>query len=433
MTAALVATLSLFVLGLPVVLALDRNARGPMLLGTAFLYGSGLMFFVLLALSMVHVRWTVLIITIASLVICSALWFLRRTPNAERQAPAPPHWLDLATLLTMTGYAFYATVTNLWEWDFWAIWGMKARVFLDHGGIDWRFLESGWNSYVHPDYPLLVPLNFDFVALLQGGWSDRWLGVICVGWAVALLLIVRGLAGRESSPIPAALVTFVIAPIAASRFVGIAEGPLIAFGAAAVLFLRRAILLHDDAAWRHGAVLLGLAGCVKNEGIAMIVSAIIAVLFLRRRDVVRLWPAVAIVAPWMILRATHELPTDIASGPIVARMLERLPYAFDLGNVLVRTLYHPFFWAALLLAFLIVPSARRREGFVLLFTAIQLAFYLATYLETPRDPRWHIATSWSRLTEQLAVPITYVVVLMLARMAAGVEESPDAEARSVEP
>ncbi len=436
MTAALVATLSMTVLGLPVALALDRRARGPLLLGAAFLYGSGVVFAVLLGLSILHIRWTIVIVAIVNLAVCVAAAVLARRPARETRAATrqlKPHWLDLATLLTMTGFAFYATIAPLWEWDFWAIWGMKARVFLEHGGIDWRFLESRWNSYVHPDYPLLVPLNFDFVTLLQGGWSDRWLGVLSIAWAAALLLIVRDLAAREVSPVPAALVAFVVAPIAASRFVGIAEGPLIAFGAAAVLFLRRAALFDDPAAWRHGAVLLGLAASVKNEGIALIVSVAIAMLFVRRRDVLRLWPAVAIAAPWLILRATHDLPTDIASGSVFERVLARMPHAAEIASLVTRTLYHPFFWAALLLGFLIVPAARRREAFVLLVTAIQLAFYLATYFATPNDPRWHIATSWSRLTEQLAVPITFVVVLMLAKTAAGVEQSPDAEARPVEP
>lgn len=435
MIAVLVATLSTLVLGLPAALALDRRASGPLLLGTAFLYGSGLVFFVLLVLSELHVRWTILTITIALLIVWSALWLIsrRRQPTTDNRQPFHPHWLDLATLLTMTGYAFYATLTNLWEWDFWAIWGMKARVFLGAAGIDWHFLESRWNAYVHPDYPLLVPLNYDFVGLLQGGWSDRWLGVLAVAWAVALLLIVRDLAQRESSPIPAALAAFVVAPIAASRFVGIGEGPLIAFAAAAVLFLRRGVLFDDAVAWRHGAVLLGLAGCVKNEGLALIVAVAVALLLVQRRSLWRLWPAVAIAAPWLILRAGHELPTDLASGPVLERVLARMPYAADIASLLTRTVYHPFFWMALLAAFLIVPMARRREAFVLVVTAIQTAFYVGSYFATPNDPRWHIATSWSRLTEQLAIPITVVVVLMLARTAAGVEESPRAEARSLEP
>src|SRR5207253_7119 len=147
------------------------------------------------------VPMTLFAVTVAGLLVfvgCS-LFVVRRdrpTTNDERRTLDV---LDLATLISLAAYAVYATLAPLWEWDFWAIWGLKARVFLEHGGIDWRFLESRWNAFTHPDYPLLVPLNFDFVALIGGGWSDRWLGILFVAYAVALLLIARALAARETS------------------------------------------------------------------------------------------------------------------------------------------------------------------------------------------------------------------------------------------
>ncbi len=439
MTAALVAILSMTVLGLPVALAVDRQSRGPLLLGTAFLYGSGAIFVVLLALSILHVRWTVLTVTIGSLAVwLLGCWVARLLNNSETLQPSnpatrqpKPHWLDLATLVTITGFGLYTTLAPMWEWDFWAIWGLKARVFLEHGGIDWRLLESRWNSFVHPDYPLLVPLNFDFVALLNGSWSDRWLGALSFAWAAALLLIVRGLAAREASPLPAALVTLAVTSLA-SRYVGLAEGPLIAFGASGILFARRALQSDDAAAWRHAALLLGFAASVKNEGIALLVTALFALLVVRARAVVRLWPSVAIAAPWLILRATHELPTDIASGPVIGRILHRLPFTGEILIFLARSLYEPWFWATLLVGILIAPAVRRQEAFVLLVTAVQLMFYIGSYYATPFDARWHVATSWSRLTNQLSVPITYIVVLALAKYAAGVQDSPHAEARPIE-
>jgi hypothetical protein len=431
MWAVIVAILSMIILGLPVVLALDRSARGPFLLGAAFLYGSGTIYLVLLLLSTLHVRWTILSVTIPALLIWSALWFLPRQPTTDNRQ-LRFHWLDIPTLVTLIGFTLYATIAPLWEWDFWAIWGLKARVFLEHGGIDWQFLGSRWNTFAHPDYPLLVPLNFDFVALLEGGWSDRWLGALSAAWAVALVLIVRDLAAREASRVPAALVTLTVACIAASRYIGLAEGPMIAFGAAGVLMVRRAVLFKDDAAWRHAALFLGLAANVKNEGLALLVSVVAALAIMRVREVLRLWPAAALCAPWLLLRATHDLPTDIATGSVVGRVAYRLPYSGEIAVFLARELHQPWFWAAVLAGILIVPAARRREAFVILATAIQLVFYIGSYYATPHDARWHVVTSWPRLTEQIAVPLTYAVVLMLAKYAAGVQDSPDAEARPLE-
>ncbi|MEA2164656.1 MAG: hypothetical protein QOK37_2783 [Thermoanaerobaculia bacterium] len=438
MTAPLIAILSLTVLGIPIALAVDRRARGPLLIGTSFLYGSGTIYFVMLLLSIAHVRWTLTSVTIGALVIfcAAALVVVRRRPVSDpHQFAVRPHLLDLVTLLTITGYALYATLAPLWEWDFWAIWGLKAKVFLETAGIDWRFLESRWNTFAHPDYPLLLPMNFDFVALVSGGWSDRWLGLLFVAWGVALLLIIRALASRETSAFFASLLTLTIASLAVSRYLGMAEGALIAFGGAGVLFVRAALRGGGAASWRHGALMLGLAANCKNEGVAMLVAVTIAAALAwpRRATAIlrNLWPAYALTAPWLILRFAHTLPTDLASGSAASRLAARLPHALQLLQLLAAHLYEPWFWMAILIGILVATSAARRaEAFVLLVTAIQIAFYVVAYLATPHDLRWHIVTSWSRLTGQIAVPITFAVFLMLANSLRRGEDAPHAEARS---
>ncbi|HXH39942.1 MAG TPA: hypothetical protein VNN08_15030 [Thermoanaerobaculia bacterium] len=438
MTSALVAILSLTVLGIPIALCVDRRARGPLLVGASFLYGSGTMFLVLLALSIAHVRWTLLSVTATALAIfCAAAVIAKRqssNPATQQLSNPKPHVFDPFALLTITGYALYATLASLWEWDFWAIWGLKARAFLEIGGIDWRFLESRWNTFAHPDYPLLVPMNFDFVALVSGCWSDRWLGLLFVAWGAALLLIARDLAARETKPFFASLLTLALAALAVSRYLGLAEGALIAFGGAGVLFIRTALLDDDDTAWRHGALMLGLAANCKNEGLALLVAVTIAVVAASwssvRAAVRHLWPAYLLAAPWLLLRAMHTLPTDIAGGSAVSRLLARLPYAHQILAYLAAKLYEPWFWVAILAGILIAPAAaRRRERFVLLVTAIQLVFYILAYLTTPHDLRWHVLTSWSRLTGQIALPITFSVFLMLANSLRRGEDAPHAEAR----
>jgi hypothetical protein len=427
MAAVLIAILSLTVLGIPIALALDRSARGPLLLGAAFLYGVGAVFLVLLV-----VPWKLPVVAIALLALAVGSWRLgvrQKLPTANRQ-PATLHVIDLLTLVPLAGYAGYATIARLWEWDFWAIWGLKARVFLEHGGIDWRFLESRWNTFVHPDYPLLLPLNYVFLALAQGGWDDRWLGILFVAFGVAILLIARGLAARETPPLVAALLTFALASIAASRYVGLAEGALIAFGGAAVLFAREALLRDDPAAWPHAAVMLGLAANCKNEGLALLVAVTLAVLIVRAHDVLRLWPAYVLAAPWIVMRMTHDLATDIVEGSAIDRMLVRARFMPQVLRLLAENLYEAWFWVALLAGLMIVPHAARvRERFVLLVTAVQMAFYVGSYLVTPHDIRWHVKTSWPRLTEQLAVPITFVVFLLLADLVRRREDAPHAEAR----
>ncbi len=424
MAPVLIAILSLTVLGIPIVLALDRHATPLRVLGLAFLYGAGAISFVLLALSVLHIRWSLLSVTIAALLVggsagVRAGWIAGVPPARGETPPSQPPGrqrsvIDLFTLATPLGYTLLATIAPLWEWDFWAIWGLKARVFLEHGGIDWHFLTSPWNTFVHPDYPLLVPLVYDFAALVNGGWSDRWLGLLGVAWAVAFLLVARDLAAREARPFVAALIAFAIAPLAVSRFVGLAEGALIAYGGAALLFLRRG----DD---RHGAILLGLAACTKNEGLALIVSAAIAVALIDVKRVVRLWPVAAIAMPWLLLRALHHFPNEFVSGPLLARFAARLHESGMIVTLLLRHLYQPWLWAAILLGILF---AWKRERFMLIACGLQLAFYVAAYFVTPRDVEWHIATSWPRLTAQIAAPLAFAVMVELARHAEARSEQP---------
>ena len=60
---------------------------------------------------------------------------------------------------------------------------------------------------------------------------------------------------------------------------------------------------------------------------------------------------------------------------------------------------------AFLAGLTIAPAAlRRREAFVLTATLVQLLFYVGSYYATPHDARWHVVTSWSRLTDPIALP-----------------------------
>ena len=410
MAAVVIAIASMALLGLPLVLAADRDAPPLRLFGLSFLYGSGAIYLILFALSALRVRWTMASAAIAALAVFLAA--IRR-PHIHAWKPRI-NVIDLATLVAVAGYAVYATIAALWEFDFWALWGLKAKTFAELGGIDWQWLQQRDDFFLHADYPLLVPLNFDFVAIIGGGWSDRWLGALFVAWTVALLFVVRDLARRETTPAAATLITFAVSMIVMSRHIGTADVPLIAYSAAGVLFVRRALLFDEAAAWRHGAILLGLAGCTKNEGIAWIASVAIAVALSDARRIVRLWPALALVAPWLIAKLALGLSNDIVTASALSRAAARLRESGTILTHLDRYFDWRWFWAALLAGLLAAPAkARSRERFVLAAVAAQLAIYIGTYYATPHDLHWQISMSWPRLTEHLAVPMAYTVMTML--------------------
>jgi hypothetical protein len=272
---------------------------------------------------------------------------------------------------------------------------LLARVFFEHGGIDFAFLRA--NAFAHPDYPLLVPLNYAFVAVLGGEWNDRWLGLLMAAFVASFWLVARQLAARELSPLAAAATGFAVAALACSQYVGLAEVPLIAFGTAGLLVAR-----HDP---RTAAVLLGFAASTKNEGLTLLIAAVI--LF------PRLWPAFLIAAPWLVIGWVANLPSDLLAGSPFSRIVRAWPV-----ELLSAKLDKPLCWLAILAA---LPLAFRREKFLFGVVAMQLAFFLAAYAITPHDLAWHIETSWDRLSRQLIVPAAYAALIALTKGAAVAE------------
>lgn len=415
---ALLVVITLTVVGVMVALAVDRGLSGPSLAGLGFLYGTGVLSIVMLTLSIAGLSWSMGNVT-ASLLLASAAgrpWRLPvlRTESQSRSVAVLMSPVDLLTLAVVAAYIWYATSVAAWHWDFWAIWGLKARVFFEARSIDWQFLGSRWNAFAHPDYPLLVPLNDAYIALAGGEWSDRWIGIHSAAFAVALLLIVREEAARQTTRHNAAAITLATTAFALSPQIGLADGPLIAFGTAALLLIRRG----DDRALRHAAILLGLAASTKNEGMTLCVAAVAGLLAARRplSKIARLWPAAVLAAPWLILRTMHRLPTDLAAPGMADRLSARLAALPQLAATMLETLSNPILWALVALSLLIVPlRLLRTEAFVLVTIGVQLLFFTIAYLVTPLDAAWHVASSFGRISTQLGAPTVFVVTSMLAR------------------
>ena len=386
----------------------DREVPLLRLIGVAMLLGIGLCVAVLFGMSCFGVTWTFERAAITVLLIALALTFaLRARPVLVERL----HWLDLLTVATLAGYTLYATLAAPPEIDFIASWGLKAATFAQHGGIDWGFLQNPWYRWDHPDYPPLLPLVFDFITLARGHWTPEVLGVVNPFFALALILITRSLLAEEmQSPLYASLATAAIAPLAMAPWIGIAEGPLIAFGTAGILLARREMT-------PVAAILIGCAAWTKNEGAALLVSVAIGLALSKRfRDLLRLWPAVAIALPWFVARAAFSLSTDIASGPVLMRVLARIRGVGDLVSAFAT--YRTglaLFWVGVAIAVVAGIRYAREQMFVLAAIAVQFVFYFGAYFVTEKDVGWHVRWSWERLVSHCTPALAFVAVVLLYR------------------
>ena len=164
--------------------------------------------------------------------------------------------------------------------------------------------------------------------------------------------------------------------------------------------------------------MLGLGAFTKNEGLTLIVAVAIALASTRRwRDIVRLWPAIVMPAPWLVMRSLHRLPTDITSGNVIARILQHLSDPGLLSALALYPLGKRLFWLGILIG--IALTFRRliaRERFLLAALGFQFLFYIAAYLATPHDVQWHVRWSWERLVSHLTPALTVLLLLNLAAL-----------------
>ena len=403
-------------IGIPIALLLDHTARGGLLWALGIEFGLGLTAAVLFTESMTGIAWSraALVLPLVIIAAVAAFIALRAAISAPRNADGGPRSLTAlfgaATVVGLAGYATFATLTTSWEFDYLHDWGMKARNFWIFGRIDWTFLEQVYGRAVHSDYPLLLPLSFDALALVHGVWNDRAFGLLNVAFAIATLLAVHRIALDEGlTRVEASFMTLTILPFAATPWIGIAETPLVAYSTTAVLLLRRA-----SPSITAAAVLLGCLANVKNEGVTFVIAVAVALAAAgRAREIVRLWPAALIALPWLILRSAHHLRTDLTTGNFLSRIGAHLLQPGLLIDALRRyPVGKPFFWLGVVVAlFLLGRQFIARERFVLITVITQFTFYIGAYLSSPFSLDWHLRWSWDRLVAHLT-PLLAIVLLL---------------------
>jgi hypothetical protein len=417
MTSALLAVAMLTLAGLPLAAWLDPSRGWRWRGGAGFMLGAGIVALLLLFATFASIAWSVGLVAAGLALVALgtlplALWLPKRAapPSATPLALVA----DAATLCSVAGYALFATVARPWEWDFWAIWGLKAKEFFLARAVNFEFLARPDNVFAHPDYPPLLPLVYDLVAIFQGVWDDRWLGVVSVAFAGAMLLVMREELERQSgSAIVGAFGTLALSGVVCSGWVGLGEGPLVAASASGLAIVSRG--LRDDAPRTivAGSLLLGVAGLVKNEGVSFIAAAVVVTLVVsRRRWALVALPSVAMIAPWLLARLGLKATTDVFEGGFVSRAAERLSDPVGFVTTLAGGMYEkPELWLIALLALALHPPAVRRERFLLGVAALQASSYIAVYAGTLNDLASHVQSSVGRVSSHLA-PLAAIVAVL---------------------
>lgn len=406
--------------GWPLAGAIDAEARGGRRAGEALLFGSAAAVVILELLAIAGIGWSraTLLLPLGGLAAATATVSRK---HASRPLPGPCgsrlwHALDAVTALLIAADLLYASGERPYEWDYFGIWGFKAHVFFNAHSVAWTTLRSPDFLWTQPGHPLFAPLLYDVVAIVGARWKDTNLGLLATAFAVALILVVRGVVAAESgSRLRRTAVTLAVTPAALSIWIGLAEPFLIAFATAGVLVVRRGIRSSSSRSIAAGAALLGCAIMTKDEGLAFLFATIVAVLVdARWRSLLNLWPALAVPIPWFVIRQRAGVSTGLFAGEVASR-IQRLEHPAAIFRTMFDTIVtnHVFWWAAVVTIVFFWREIWTSERFLLVVIAVQFSAYVGQNFLVPWDPLPHIVFSWSRLLDQFAAIVAFAAAMVL--------------------
>jgi hypothetical protein len=298
---------------------------------------------------------------------------------------------------------------------------------------------------MHPDYPLLVPLmeatwfRFAGVADTRALHMQFWLLLVGFVWAVGWIV------GRRARPVVwlPLLALVAVAPGVWNQLLTLyADIPMALFLGLGVLLLGSWV---ESRSWRElalAALLFAAAASTKNEGIVAAAAALSAALVVVLassaapwRDRARAaWPVLAAgiavvgaILPWRIWLAAQGISTEmpIAKGLDPGYLAGRAERVWPSVEALVGVMIDQGTWLGFLplgigvvAAGLFTSGYRRLSAFygfagLFIFASLVWAYWISPY-----ELDWHLATSSSRVVDEVLV-VAAIATLHLASRAAG--------------
>ena len=259
---------------------------------------------------------------------------LRATARQRARAASFLDWVGVAAVVGFVVYAAYgfaaAAVKPLSEWDSWSIWGRKATALFYDGSLPVDMFTRPVYGFMHPDYPLLVPLYESIQFRSMGGIDTQsihaqfWLLLVTFVWAVLYLGARRG---ALRSWLPLTLAAAVAPGVYSQLLTGYADIPMAIFLGLGVLLLAEWLQLADARLLALAVLFLGAAANTKNEGLVSATLALVVagaiVVFGRRRPQLRTYAYagagyLAAILPWRLWVLAHHLPaSEIPYGKVL--------------------------------------------------------------------------------------------------------------------
>ena len=357
----------------------------------------------------------------------------------QRIRSLPWHaWVAGLTLAALGAYAvsggFLARVRPLQDWDAWSIWSRKAEMLFHSGRLSTDFFASSAYTFMHPDYPLLVPVFESIEYRAMGAVDTRaihlqfWLLLMAFVLAIIYLGFRRG---TLLEWLPLAVVVAITPSVVSQIFKAYADIPTALFLALGVLLLGEWLAKRDPKNLAVSVLFLAAAACTKNEGlvaavIVLAVAAIVAFATAGRREMRPLLVAGAAfgaaILPWRLWLSAHGIQGDIS----VRKGLEPSYLSHRTGRIWpsVESLYEQVArggWlyvvpiaTSLALVCLLIRARRSIAAFYLASGMLAFAALVWVYWISPTTPISAFLSSSAYRVVAILAALSFAAILQLS-------------------
>ena len=350
-----------------------------------------------------------------------------RTPFQSQSLWLRERW-SKAEILLLTGiglelgFAFTrALLLPMEDFDAVGNWGLKAKAIYLANTVPFSFLGNHDYITAHPDYPLLLPLVESFVYFFLGHLNDfvvKW--IFPLSLTACVIALYASLRRMTLDRTACMAFTFILVSIphfvfnATTAYSDIIVASYFGMGFFCLfLWIRQ----RNELFLGLSALLTGMAGLTKNEGLVLCLVNLVVLALAEgaekpfhysdywRRILFYAGILMAVLMPWLAFRMTIETPNDLFNQKNLESAFQWETFS-RVKTILYYYQSHLFniknwnlLWLAGLglLLFCFRRVIQSDQKYILLATAMTFSIYTAAYFVTSYDVAWHLRTSVSRL------------------------------------
>ena len=362
---------------------------------------------VLAMLSMASIGWSRgVVIPIVSLIIAVGVFLV--TPMTRSGLKRKANTLAITSLGVIGILVAYGLLTaRVTCRDLFVFWGTAAVQFYREGGVTLGQAGHLIVMRMRPGYPLLLPLNYDWAAVIAGQFS-WWAAVLTSGLLLLGTVALVRASSRDDRGVVLMAATLAYS-FALAHVAGGAEPMLIFFETLAII----GVTFIRDPRGQIVMAGLGLAGSVmtKMEGATFAVALVLAMLVVRRsfkRTIVIATPAAILLVTWLGFVKAHHLSEYYRTAILPMYFGTTLKALAALAKAASYDLYG-LPWLIPIALILFAPN-RRNAAIPLIVSLLTFAAAIFFYFHIP-DPAWWILDSAPRV---LLTPLTSLLIASVA-------------------